>query len=275
MDNMDATRLAVQEPAENLIQADQWDSQWSAISAPRPLRAWRDYVSWRFTELFRKYIKPGDRVLEVGCGGSRFLPYFARELKAEVWGLDFAAAGVQTARAALRRAGIQGTIVEGDLFSTASIPKDHFQVVFSAGFVEHFPDTVGVLRKIIQFAVPGTGLVITEIPNFCGMNGRIQRRVDRSFYDQHILLTPHALDEAHLAANAEHVQPAAPFGVIGLGCINFNRSLARFPGPVASLLMRSLEVPQFLLTAPFWLTRTRPESEAVSPFLMGVYRRRA
>ena len=78
----------------NLIGSEQWDSQWAISRAPRRLRAWRDYLSWRLARVFRQHIKPGDRVLEVGCGGSRFLPYFARDLGAEVWGLDFAPAGV-------------------------------------------------------------------------------------------------------------------------------------------------------------------------------------
>lgn len=257
----------------NLIEADQWDTQWSAVSAPRRLRPWRDYVSWRFTQLFRRYIKPGDRVLEIGCGGSRFLPYFARELKAEVWGLDYAAAGVRTAKAALQRAAVQGTVIEGDLFGANDIPANHFDVVFSAGFIEHFPDTAGVLRHIIRYAVPGRGLVITEVPNFCGMNGKIQRQVDPAFYDQHVLLSPAAMDEAHRLAGAEPVQRTEYFGVVGLGCINFTRPLSHLPSPMASLVVRSLEVPQFLLTAPFWLTRTRLETAAVSPFVLGVYRR--
>ena len=260
--------------SSNLIQATQWDSQWSTVSAPRRLRAWRDYVSWRFTRLFRQYIKPGDRVLEIGCGGSRFLPYFARELKAEVWGLDFAEAGVCTANAALHRAGVQGNIVEGDLFAANEIPENYFQVVFSAGFIEHFPDVSGVLRRIVRFAAPGTGLVITEVPNFGGMNGRIQKRVDPAFYAQHVLLTPAEMDEAHRQADAEPVQAARYFGVVGLGCINFTRTLQRLPGPMASLATRSLELPQFLLTVPFWATRSSFETAAVSPFVLGVYRRR-
>ena len=58
---------------KNLVTSEQWDASWASMDAPLRLRPWRDYVSWRFAKLFRQYIKPGDRVLEVGCGGSRFL----------------------------------------------------------------------------------------------------------------------------------------------------------------------------------------------------------
>src|SRR5664279_5105299 len=138
----------------NLIEADQWDASWAAISAPRRLRPWRDYVSWRFARIFREYIKAGDRVLEVGCGGSRLLPYFAKDLGAEVWGFDFAPAGVNNAKAALARAGVEGRIYRGDLFGNAGVPLDFFDVVYSGGFIEHFTDTTDAVRHIVRFAKP-------------------------------------------------------------------------------------------------------------------------
>src|SRR5664279_2041222 len=104
---MDCVIPAAQPDNTNLIGSDQWNASWAAAAAPRRLRPWRDYVSWRFARIFREYIKPGDRILEIGCGGSRFLPYFARELGAAVWGMDFAAEGVITAKAALARAGVR------------------------------------------------------------------------------------------------------------------------------------------------------------------------
>src|SRR5664279_4123017 len=82
----------------NLIASEQWNASWATSAAPIRLRPWRDYVSWRFARFFREYVRPGDRVLEVGCGGSRLLPFFARDLGAEVWGFDFAPAGVSTAK---------------------------------------------------------------------------------------------------------------------------------------------------------------------------------
>src|SRR5664279_6195366 len=213
----------------NLIEADQWDASWAAISAPRRLRSWRDYVSWRFARVFREYIKPGDRVLEIGCGGSRFLPYFARELGAEVWGLDFAPAGVSNAKAALERAGVRGTIIEGDLFNTTDIPEEQFDVVFSGGFIEHFTDTTDVLKKIVRFAARGSGLVITEVPNFGGLNGKIQRLADPVLYNQHVVLSPDAMDMAHQKAGAEPVSSAAYFGCLGLGAVNLSRGLSQLP----------------------------------------------
>ena len=255
----------------NLVAAEQWDASWASASAPFRLRPWRDYVSWRFARLFREYIKPRDRVLEVGCGGSRFLPYFAKDLGAEVWGFDYAPAGVASARAALGRAGVEGKILHADLFAADGVPTSYFDVVFSGGFIEHFEDTQGVVNYIVQFAQPGTGVVITEIPHVTGWMFRsLQRRLDPTIFDQHIPVTAEAMDAAHVNAGAAVMRRAAPFGSLGIGVLNYNRFL---PPRLLSVVRRGLEIPQTLLTAPLWALRTEFETDTFSPFLVGVYRR--
>lgn len=260
-------------PAENrnLVASEQWDASWAATNAPLRLRPWRDYVSWRFARLFREYIKPGDRVLEVGCGGSRFLPYFAKDLGAEVWGFDYTPAGVSSAKAALRRAGVEGKILQADLFAADDVPADYFDVVFSGGFIEHFEDTEGVVNRIVRFAKPGSGLVITEIPHVTGWMFRsLQRRLDQTIFDQHIPVTAETMDSAHLSAGVEIVRRASGFGSLGIGVLNYNRLV---PARLSGVTRRCLEIPQTLLTAPLWLLRTELESDTFSPFLVGVYRR--
>ena len=86
-----------------------------------------------------------------------FSALFAKDLGAEVWGFDFAPAGVSSAQAALRRVGKKGTIVQADLFAENPIPTDYFDVVFSGGFIEHFEDTAGVVNRIVRFANPARG----------------------------------------------------------------------------------------------------------------------
>ena len=254
----------------NLVASEQWDASWAGTNAPLRLRPWRDYVSWRFARLFREYIQPGQRVLEVGCGGSRFLPYFARDLGAEVCGFDYTPAGVASAKAALRRAGADGNILQADLFAADEVPMDHFDVVFSGGFIEHFEDTEGVVNRIVRFAKPG-GVVITEIPHVTGwMFRKLQRRLDQTIFDQHIPVTPEAMDSAHVSAGTEIVRRASAFGSLGIGVLNYNRLV---PIRLAGVTRRFLEIPQTLLTAPLWLMRTELESDTFSPFLVGVYRR--
>ncbi len=255
----------------NLIDSEQWDRSWARTNAPRRLRPWRDYLSWRLARLFSSHIKPGDHVLEVGCGGSRFLPYFAKDLRAEVYGFDFAPSGVENAKTALRRAGVTGTILQGDLFDAPVFPVDHFDVVFSGGFIEHFQDTYDVVKRIAHFAKPRSGVIITAIPNVTGwFFSKVQKRLDPELYGQHVAISAELMDSAHVKAGAEPIRSAHYFGTLALSVLNYDRVL---PSSFISAFRRCVEIPQFMLTAVPWALRVKPESAALSPFLVGIYRR--
>jgi len=81
------------------------------------------------------------------------------------------------------------------------------------------------------------------------------------------------MDAAHDLAGAQPIQPTEYFGTICLGVVNYNRLLRHVPRPLATVLKRSIEIPQVLLTGPFWLCRTKLESATLSPFVLGVYQR--
>lgn len=267
------TDLSNVESNRNLVDSSQWDASWKTATAPKLIRAWRDYVSWRYTRFFPKYIKPNDKVMEVGCGGSRFLPYFAKNLQAQVFGFDYTPQGVATSKAALAYAGVGGTILQADLFGEPAFPLHYFDVVYSGGFIEHFTDTRDVVKRIVDYAKPGHGLIITVVPNVAGWVGEIQKRIDPELYQQHVALTPRQIDEAHLSAGARAVLPAEYFGTVSLGVVNYNRILKRMPGPVAKASLVFLQAMQMTITAPVWVARTRFETAAISPFVIGVYQR--
>jgi SAM-dependent methyltransferase len=66
-------------------------------------------------------------------------------------------------------------VVEGDLFELAL--ADRFDVVLSAGLIEHFADVRPILERHLAFLAPGGTLVVT-VPNLRGINGRLQARFD-------------------------------------------------------------------------------------------------
>lgn len=258
----------------NLLDAKSWDRRWGGLRrGPRPLRAWRSYQDWLYTKLFRKFVEPGARILEIGCGGSRWLPFFARRFNAEVWGVDFSPNGVETARDALRRVGCAGNIVLGDLFTDTEVPQDYFDVVWSAGFIEHFTDTPATLRRISSYARSGGGLVITSVPNAYGVIGKLRQLGDPSTRESHIALSPSQLDASHRAAGLEVLQPARWFGMFSLTMVDSSRLRERLPKPLYVFLWRGVEVAQILVTIPFWISHLRAETKMFSPYVVGVYRR--
>ena len=74
------------------------------------------------------------------------------------------------------------SIIEGDLFHITASKK--FDIVFSAGFIEHFKNVEDVFRKHVEFLNEG-GTLYISLPNFKGLNGITQKIFDRQNYDVH------------------------------------------------------------------------------------------
>jgi SAM-dependent methyltransferase len=144
----------------------------------------------------------GKALLEVGCAQSAWLPYFAAEYDFHVSGLDYSEIGCATARRILKQHGVDGRILCADLFSPPGEMLGQFDAVVSLGVVEHFRDTAHCLGALRALLKPG-GLLITMVPNLNGINGVIQRGINRPIYDIHVPLDAPALTAASRTAGLE------------------------------------------------------------------------
>ena len=77
-------------------------------------------------------------------------------------------------------------IIEGDVFDLSVNEK--FDVVMSAGFIEHFSNVNSVIDKHIDYLEPN-GILILSVPNLLGLNGLLQKIIDKETYDTHFLET--------------------------------------------------------------------------------------
>lgn len=181
-----------------------WDDLWGTEDvvervSPRGGRL-SNHVNHCFHTLFSKMFSDkdnrGKRLLEVGCARSEWLPYFAREFGFEVCGIDYSEIGCRQSRQVLSKEGMKAEVVCGDFFSPPEHLIEAFDVVVSFGVAEHFEDTSGCIRAFSRFLKPG-GLLLTNVPNLVGLNGLIQKIVDRAVFDVHLSLNKDALIEAH------------------------------------------------------------------------------
>ncbi|MDR2811202.1 MAG: class I SAM-dependent methyltransferase [Tannerellaceae bacterium] len=80
----------------------------------------------------------------------------------------------------------EGTIrcIESDFFAFSSGKK--YDVVFSSGFIEHFEDTSDVISRHVKL-LSEKGQLLILIPNFLGLNGKLQKRFDRENLEAHNL----------------------------------------------------------------------------------------
>lgn len=211
---------------ESLTDSDYWDRTWSGRTVPEPLnprgsglngtlpRRWHRFFSQSFGSLG---IRSGDRLLEAGCGGSVFLPYFVSEHGLAAEGLDNSTEGCELSNAIARRSGIPTPIHFGDVLHPAQFLLGRYRAVFSLGLAEHFTPTTSIVTALAAFLEPG-GWLITVVPNMHGLVGALQRLVDPAVYRIHVPLSPAELADAHRSCalavlSAQHVM-TANFGVV-------------------------------------------------------------
>jgi 2-polyprenyl-3-methyl-5-hydroxy-6-metoxy-1,4-benzoquinol methylase len=257
------------------VQKQYWDESWEAeTQLPETFDPTIAGLRGLFRRPFHAFFAaqlpsvapPGSSLIEIGCGRSQLLPYFARQFGLRVAGLDYSEVGCDKARRILQRDGVDGDIRCADLFDATAVPVTGYDVVFSFGLVEHFEDTVGIVRALTRYACPG-GNVLTLIPNMRGAVGAMQRALSRDIYDIHVPLSAAALTQAHrdagLTVRASGYLLPAHFGVCNPGTGSDPRGMSQ---QVRSAAYRAaIATSTGLLWIDERLVRL-PTSELLSPY---------
>jgi len=136
---------------------------------PRPVRTWspwaREYAldperyvfgtaASDWAREIARLVRPGDAVLDLGCGEGRDSVFFA-ELGAAVIGVDVAADGLAKARRLARRRGVRVRWIEGGM--TEALPAGCFDLIFSCGMLHYVPraERGPLFRRLAAMTRPG------------------------------------------------------------------------------------------------------------------------
>jgi cyclopropane fatty-acyl-phospholipid synthase-like methyltransferase len=185
---------------------------WSDLWTHSPLNPAIDYKSKSATNytsrilhsIFSKYLEgaSGKTLLEIGCGNSAWLSYFANTFGLKVSGIDYSEKGCEQSEKIFERDHVEGKIYFGDFFSPPlEVPHD-FDFVYSGGVVEHFEDTSAAVNAFSLYLKKG-GIMITTLPNMAGISGLIQKAFNKPVYDTHVPLTKEDIVSAHKKAGLE------------------------------------------------------------------------
>jgi 2-polyprenyl-3-methyl-5-hydroxy-6-metoxy-1,4-benzoquinol methylase len=246
-----------------------WESTYKDEPRPVPLDPHRTGLRYRakraqhafFKETFSGVETKGLSLLECGCGGSVFLPYFAKEFEFRISGIDYSEAGCELARRTLHEAGVEGEIVCADFRTPPKLLLDRFDVIVSFGVAEHFTEPSTCLAAFATMLRPG-GLLITWVPNMAGLVGDLQRLLSRGVFEKHVVLDAGSLQAAHVRAGLE-IQRAGYLTFVNFGVVNLNeipRGTVEYGAK--RLALGALQV----LTGVIWLLE-----EFVGPFPTNKY----
>ena len=120
---------------------------------------------------------PGGSVLEIGCGTGRNLIAVGKAWPhARLYGIDISEAMLDTARAAVAKAGMSDRILlaQGDASgfdASALLGRERFDRVFISYALSMIPDWQGALRQAAECVAPGGRLEIVDF----GQQDRLPR----------------------------------------------------------------------------------------------------
>lgn len=106
-------------------------------------------------------LKPGQRVLELGCGSGHSLRYLAERGAGELWGVDLSSVQIAYAEETLRSFAPRCRLFESPMEVNPGIPSDHFDLVFSLwglGWTTDLPATVALVADYLR---PGGCLLVS------------------------------------------------------------------------------------------------------------------
>jgi ubiquinone/menaquinone biosynthesis C-methylase UbiE len=119
---------------------------------------WRHRLIRDGTEL-----KPGTRLLEIGCGVGAVLAVLGQEFPGiRLTGVDIEPKQLEFARGHLERSGVDATLVEADAIALP-FADESFDHVWMMWFLEHVADPVAVLGEARRVLVPGGAITAIEV----------------------------------------------------------------------------------------------------------------
>jgi 2-polyprenyl-3-methyl-5-hydroxy-6-metoxy-1,4-benzoquinol methylase len=169
----------MQNNPNNITDQSHWEAYWSDYQFDKIPRS----------VVFGKFIPKlsgAKSFIEIGGFPGIFAAYFYKQGIPDVTVLDFYmnTAIVRKFEAVNNLPEHTIRCIDGDFFEIS--PEKKYDVVFSSGFIEHCQDTRDVIARHVDL-LSENGHLLLLVPNFLGLNGRIQQWFDRENLEAHNL----------------------------------------------------------------------------------------
>lgn len=235
-----------------------WNKIWETCKVPIILSK-KKYVMKRFDSLFKRVLPKNKNLkfIEIGCAPASWMIYFAREFDYKVFGSEFSTKGYYLSKKNLKIAGVRGKIFFDDIMNTKI--KRKFDIVFSAGLIEHFENTHKIISQHVLL-LKKYGFLILIIPNLRGLVGFLQKLLDFSIYAKHKCLSKEEIRYSLKILNLR-VLKCDYFGSWGLGIVNIEKK------KFLLFFFRGLDK---IIQSILDLLNLQPESKFFSPYIIAI-----
>ena len=124
--------------------------------------------------------KPGQRVLDLGCGAGGISEYISDQTNSHVTGLDYSKAAITVANSRTENKRAQLNFIEADL-NRLGLKPHSYDAAVSIDSIYWVNDTVDALKRIIKTLKPGGQLILTivQIPDYCESPEELE--IDKTF----------------------------------------------------------------------------------------------
>jgi 2-polyprenyl-3-methyl-5-hydroxy-6-metoxy-1,4-benzoquinol methylase len=126
-----------------------------------------------FDVFCRQYFPEGKlKIIEIGSAPGRNLLTVNRKFGYDIYGVEYTESGVEENRQSFNANNIdEKNVIHADFFDDNFQAQyaNHFDIVMSLGFMEHFSDPEAVVEKHLNLLKPG-GLLLIAMPNLRGIN---------------------------------------------------------------------------------------------------------
>ena len=152
-----------------------WDDQFTGTEYSSYLftvDAVRERVTHRTLDKMARLIKPGDRVLDFGCGGG-WLSFLLAPSQAAITGIDIAEKCIVEANRKAEREGIDNCRFERADLNYHTLPDGHYDAVVSVGALHHLLRLEHAYGQIERALKPDGLLMVWECVDRGGLRGKL------------------------------------------------------------------------------------------------------
>jgi len=183
---------------QNLTNKSYWEDQYNNNDNIDVNEYKFDCVSIQILNAIKKYMPSRGSVLEMGAGSSDFIILLAKfYVDVNFTGIDYTKNGCEKLISKAKFNGVDNiTVLERDFLDYNKEIKGNYDIVYSLGVVEHFYNTENIIEIFSKYVKKG-GVLVTVIPNMCGLTGFLTKLMNKSVYELHNTIDRNTLKQAH------------------------------------------------------------------------------